>query len=305
MARAKVRTATPKFDSSAAARHAATSVGLVFREVWAAAPGIVVLRWRSAGWWLGWYSKCARRPAHARVRCTGAGGRGPVRGLKFRTAAPRCSIPWWRSGLNYSPPSPVLKHTRTAPQSESESLPISPTSRWGRVTGKSRKYDAACSPACFQSRNSQSVGVKGFGARVVIRPTTRSGRCRWQASVESTTAGRVFVTCAPGNAPTTSPGFNGLPFPSSRIARQPPLLHRLDPGQSMNRTTRSCACLQDRRVAAPNSGPSQPLPAASARTTLMSDSSCALSTMFQFYSQRMTATAESQSRGRIGCGGAM
>jgi len=73
--------------------------------------------------------------------------------------------------------SPTLKHTSTDFRSESESLPIHRTSRWGRVTGNSLKYDAACSSACLQSRNVQSVGANGFGACVVIGPTT-SGLCR-------------------------------------------------------------------------------------------------------------------------------
>src|SRR2546422_7034186 len=60
----------------------------------------------------------------------------------------------------YSPPNPALKHTRTDSQSESESLPINRTSRCGNVTGNSLKYDAACSPACFQSLKAQSVGAQ-------------------------------------------------------------------------------------------------------------------------------------------------
>ena len=43
--------------------------------------------------------------------------------------------------------------------------------------------------------------VNGLGGWVVIRPTTTSGLCRWYSSVESTTAGRVFVNWAPGNGP--------------------------------------------------------------------------------------------------------
>ena len=77
---------------------------------------------------------------------------------------------------NYSPPNPALKHARTDSQSESESRPISRTSRCGRVTGNNLRYDAVCNPACFQSSNAQSVGATGFGACVVIRPTTTSGR---------------------------------------------------------------------------------------------------------------------------------
>src|ERR1035437_6682405 len=163
---------------------------------------------------------------------------------------------------NYSPPNPALKHTRTNSQSESESLPINRASRCDRVTGNSLKYGAARSPACFQSRNAQSVGASGFGACVVIRPTTTSGLCRWYSYVESTTAGRVFVTCAPGNAPTTtSPGFNGFPAPDLQSAAQRPPPHRRDPRPSRNRTTRSCARPQDQPVGEPNSGPSQLLPA--------------------------------------------
>ena len=74
---------------------------------------------------------------------------------------------------NYSPPNPALKHARTDSQSEPERRPINRTSRCGRVTGNNLKYDAACNPACFQSSKTQSVGAKGFGACVVIRPPRR------------------------------------------------------------------------------------------------------------------------------------
>jgi len=98
-----------------------------------------------------------------------------------RQRQPELSPPFRRlsNAWNYQLPNPILKHTRTDSQSESESLPINRTSRWGRVTGNSLKYDAACSPACFQSRNAQSVGANGVGACVVIGPTTTSGLCRW------------------------------------------------------------------------------------------------------------------------------
>ncbi len=76
------------------------------------------------------------------------------------------------SDQSYSLPKPTFRHARTDFQSASESLPIKRTSRCGKVIGNSLKYDAACSPACCQSANSQSVGAIGWGACVVITPTT-------------------------------------------------------------------------------------------------------------------------------------
>ena len=143
------------------------------------------------------------------------------------------------------------------PPSESESLPINRTSRCGNVTVNSLKYDAACSPACFQSRKAQSVGANGFGACVVIMPTTTVGPMSMILFRRGHDCGASLVVCAPGNAPTTtSPGFNGLPVPDLRSAAQRPILHRRGPRQSRNRTTRPCARAQDRQVDEPNSGPS-------------------------------------------------
>jgi len=121
-------------------------------------------------------SKAVSRDLHASGTSTGR--------LRVQVVHPRSSgLVEGRGAIGvagtYSPTSPALKHASTDSQSELESLPINRTSRWGRVTGNSLKYDAACRPACFQSRSAQSVGANGFGACVVIRPTTTSGLCQW------------------------------------------------------------------------------------------------------------------------------
>ena len=67
---------------------------------------------------------------------------------------------------------------------------------------KLRNTDGTRRPASAQSCKTWSVGPAAT-ARLVIRPTTTSGRDAWYTADDRTTAGRRLMPCTPGKSITT------------------------------------------------------------------------------------------------------
>lgn len=75
---------------------------------------------------------------------------------------------------------------------------------------KLRNTDGTRRPASAQSCKTWSVGPAAT-ARLVIRPTTTSGRDVWYTADDRTTAGRRLMPCTPGKSiTTTSPALGKL-----------------------------------------------------------------------------------------------